>query len=699
MTDNNNILNELSQYRIQDQYEEGYNTCEKYKESQMSDIFKEYHAFFAYYTKHYEQSLNLYKNIQYFSQNNEITSLCDFNIKFPALQLVDSYIHYNIDNVKMMTTYFNKPKINPLITITTTTCKRLDLFKKTINSFIACCLDLTKYEIDKWYVIDDNSSEEDYNEMIKLYPFITFIKKTPAQKGHARSMNMLIKRIKTKYIFNLEDDWQFFHKDNYLTYLLEIINDKSEIKQALLNNTYSEILEKDKLIGGFSNTSKILHLNYIEHEFVQTEEEKRQFNEKWSFQPNCSYWPHFSLRPGLTDTDIFKQLGFFKENVWHFEMNYAYNYINKGFKTCFLPGLVCKHIGKLTSDKDGINAYVLNNEVQFTGIKKVTPIRELEIVYINLDKREDRSKNFEDTMINMSSVITRFSAIDGYTLNIPLNPQLYHLFDKNDYNYRCGIVGCALSHISILINYINNENSKKYLMIMEDDLYFNDKYHKNGIGFEDTLNNCLTVMDQINADIMCLQYTKRHKDDDIKIFEKPIFRVLKANDALSFSYGGTGCYIVTKSGAIKLLDFINTHSMTNAIDTIIQKSADELTLVYVEPLYVLLDMADSITLVDTDIQNNFQNLNCSINELIKTEIIWLYKKYNLHINENYTITNYHDTTIEYSYSYPLQNIWVNLKIQPSTQFKYDRPNQRLKVEDKFHINLHINLHHTPLVDV
>lgn len=678
-----NILLELANYRTNNQFYQGYELCLKYSELPVLmnlDIFKEYFAFFAFYTCHYKQSLDLYKQVQYFSQTTEITKLCDYNIKFPALQLIDEYINYKPTNIEKLVKYFDTPKQNPIITITTTTCKRLDLFKKTINSFIECCLDLTKYEIDKWYVIDDNSSQEDFDEMKKLYPFLTFIRKTPSQKGHARSINMLLKRIKTPYLFNLEDDWQFFHKDEYITYLLDILNDRDEIKQALLNNTYGEVLEKDKLVGGFPHNSKNLKINYLEHEYAPTKDEMDKFNTKWGFQPNCAYWPHFSFRPGLTKTEIFKKLGSFKEDVWHFEMNYAYNYVKEGYKTCFLPGLVCKHIGKLTSDKDGINAYVLNDEVQFTGEKKITPIRDLEIVCVNLDRRPERMVKFEQETLNISTTIKKYSAVDGYAFETPLHPQLYHLFDKNDYNYRCGIVGCALSHINILIDYINNPSSKKYLMIMEDDLYFDTKLFKDGIGFEDILEKCLTNMGEQKWDIMCLQYTKR---DPSSITNKLTFHKMNSYSALGFSYGGTGCYVVTKEGATKLLNFINDNSMTNAIDTVIQKSADVLSLIYVEPQMVYLDMTTETDKFDTDIQYNFTNLSCEFDELVKKEIIWLYEKYNLRINENYTLTNCKDNKV---YSYPLMTAWINLKINPSPQFKLDRPNQRLKLDDRFYLS-------------
>ena len=674
------IVDELTACRKNDKFQDGYNLCEKYKDLPVfsnSDAFNEYHAFFAYYTGNYTQSLQIYKHIQYFSNNESITQCCDFNIRFPTNKIVDNYIEYKPENVQKLVDYFNtSTDKEPLITITTTTCKRLDLFKKTINSFLECCLDLTKLGIDKWYVIDDNSTDKDRLEMQTLYPFITMIKKTPSQKGHARSINMLLKLVKTKYIFNLEDDWQFYHKDNFMTYLYDIINDNDNVKQALLNNTYSEVPTAEKLVGGYHHRTKTLGVNYIIHEYTKTEEEKAAFNAKWGFHPNCAYWPHFSFRPGLTDVSIFSKLGILQEDVWHFEMNYAFKYVDKGYLTSFLPGMVCKHIGKLTSDKNGINAYVLNDEVQFTGEKKLTPIRELEIACINLDRRQDRFDKFKQTTINMSTPIDRFSAVDGYNLSVPLHPQLYHLFDKNDYNYRCGIVGCALSHISLWIDYLYN-GRKKYLMVMEDDLYFNDRYVKDGVGFEDKLEECLKIFDTLNGDIMCLQYTKRNPgygNDELKLIV-----VNSPLDSLRYSHGGTGCYVITKRGIEKMLNFINQNSMTNAIDTVIQKSASVCKLIYVEPLLTVLDMTTSSenSEVDTDIQNDFSHLNITVNDLIKHELLWLYTNYNFKIDKDFTINTLQLPLSKYSY--PLKNTWVNLSVTPSNQFKTDRPNQRLVV--------------------
>ena len=58
--------------------------------------------------------------------------------------------------------------------------------------------------------------------MQNKYPFVTYIYKDTTQKGHPRSMNILYDEVmkikdasKNQYIFNLEDDWDFFIKDNY----------------------------------------------------------------------------------------------------------------------------------------------------------------------------------------------------------------------------------------------------------------------------------------------------------------------------------------------------------------------------------------------------------------------------------------------------------------------------------------------------
>ena len=666
-------INDLYELRHKHDVKEGLKKCLEYKEKlQVNDVLKyayyELLAFFLYYNDFYTDSLNVYKKLHYYCPNQKILDTCDYNIHFPAIKVVDKYIDYKPENVEKWTKYFNRDKGDKkqLITITSTTCKRLDLFKKTINSFLECCLDFDKFEIDKWLVMDDNSSQEDRDEMKKLYPFMTFYNKSVAQKGHARSINLMLRHVNTPYLFHLEDDWQFYYKDNFFTLLYQVLQEKDEYKQVLLNNMYGEIPEHEQLIGGYWNRVAESGLNYIVHEYTATEEEKTAFNRKWQFKPNCAYWPHFSFRPGLSKVQLFRDLGEFNEDVWHFEMNYAHKYVAKGYKTCFLPGMVCKHIGKLTSDREGINAYILNEEFQFYGEKKITYMKRLATYYVNLDRRPDRKELFEKVMRDISMPITRFSAVDGYALE--MTPQMYHLFDKNDYNYRKGIVGCALSHIRIWIKHYYDEISKQrdFLMVMEDDLYF----AKNVLPskFEDIVEQSLEYMDKNEVDLLFLQYTPRNPNFISQ--DALVYRHVDAQKALQFSFGGTGCYIITKKGIEKMLEFINKNSMTNAIDTVMQKSADYLNVAYLEPLLVVLDMNKE---GDTDIQFNYDSCAKDTISLIKDEVKFLQSLGEV----DYKISKFYDS--DCVYSYPLGNnahvIFKNHR--PSDKLIKARPDQRL----------------------
>ena len=135
------------------------------------------------------------------------------NIKLSEEQYTSLYrIHCAVNDVihYYNTVSFEPEKVNvqksnekiDTVTVTMTTCKRMDLFKKTFNSFLDNCEDLNKYVVE-YLLIDDNSSEEDINEIQRLYPFITVIRKNEQQKGHALSMNILRKLIKTKYLRNM----------------------------------------------------------------------------------------------------------------------------------------------------------------------------------------------------------------------------------------------------------------------------------------------------------------------------------------------------------------------------------------------------------------------------------------------------------------------------------------------------------------
>ena len=643
---------------------------------------------------YWTDAFNVYKRIQYhdpsFIENDDASAIdLDTGISIVAdrPEIVDRYIGYDPAHVKLWSDYFQRPRTKPQqITITSTTCKRLDLFKKTVNSFLACCLDFNHFEIDKWFVVDDNSSQEDRDEMVRLYPFMTFYFKTPAQKGHARSMNLIVRNVDTPYMLHLEDDWQFYHKDRFLSLLMTMLTTDSTYKQALINNGYAEIPSHAALVGGTRIRCGNNSINGIVHTYCSTRGEQDEFNRRWGFRPNCAYWPHFSFRPGLTDTSIFTDLGPFDEDVWHFEMSYARKYTDKGYRTLFLPGMACKHIGKLTSDKQGINAYNLNEETQFHGEQAITPLRRVDAYYINLDRRPDRDALFKtEIQRGLTTTIKRFSATDGYIIN--MTPQMYHLFDTNDYNYRKGIVGCALSHIRLWIEFLRKTSLKDMLIVMEDDLYLFKGDATRGATtpqqFEDVLDKSVTYMDEAGLELLFVQYTPWRTP--VSSSELSYRHVSSGQEAMTFSMGGTGCYIITRPGIVKLLKFINRTGMTNAIDTVMMKAAGEVTTAYLEPLVAVLDVNKA---GDTDIQYNYESCAKDTVSLIKEEVMFLEAMG----ETGYTFSKSAPLPNECTYTYPLHKAHVVFKDHlPSRAMRNLRPHCRLNIYEDNANNVHVDM--------
>ena len=291
------------------------------------------------------------------------------------------YSYYNQELINKITKNVrSKNDVNKKdgITLTITTCKRYDLFDKTINSFINCCEDILM--IDRFIGIDDNSSQEDRDKMKDKYPFIEWIFKGVEDKGHYKSMNMIIDMIDSEYLLHLEDDWLFYEKMDYITKALHILNQEKiislteipenqninnkQIKQVIFNRNYIEVEENNVKGGYLCETSD--GFRYIIHEYYNTTTDKENHDKAVAKinGPNCTYWAHYSFRPSIIKTDIFKTIGKYSSTVTFFEREYADRYCENGFISCFFDKIICRHIGKLTSEK-GDNAYTLNDEKQF----------------------------------------------------------------------------------------------------------------------------------------------------------------------------------------------------------------------------------------------------------------------------------------------------------------------------------------------
>jgi len=608
------VIDALKLCEKEKNYEIGILICEYFLEIFVENRYiLEYYANFCYNTSKYRLSYNIYEKLMCKNQMPIENIESYMNMKNNCIDFIkDDFITYNKTLVKNLCKQKNKP--HSLITFTITTCKRLSLFLDTINSFLNCCLDI--HLIDKWIVIDDNSNEEDRKIMVEKYPFFEFIFKDKKDKGHPRSMNMLLDIVETPYMFHMEDDWKFIEKRNYITECLDVLSTNNTIGQCLINRNYGETSKDNNIPGGFHCITQN-GIKYVIHEYCYNNEQYVEFNKKHNNKPNCAYWPHFSFRPSLIRTSIFKNLGKFNEKVSHFEMEYSNRYIQKKYISAFLNGIFCLHTGRLTSeinDETKLNAYKLNDEKQFSG-KEENKQLDFKTFVINLDRREDRWKNIKNLL---DIPVERFSAIDGKKLK--KTEQLQRIFDGNDYDMRDGMVGCALSHIKLFIDLLYSKTYNVYC-ILEDDITPVPDFKKK------IQHLYFTLPENWEFCYLGCHLWKQYQTDEFLNKDKfPISERWNSQKSLMYSIGGTGGYLINKKGALKLLEYINTYGMTNCIDTIQQKASDFINLYYAKPHLYTSECYTNNRFVDSDVSNNnnqYISLTINIKDRLEEEV----KKY------------------------------------------------------------------------
>jgi hypothetical protein len=250
------------------------------------------------------------------NQNNE-TNEQNMNNLFRIWELV---FQKNILPLTKYSNYTNKSKNkdSPKIVLTFTSCKRLDLFKKTLNSILLHFEDISL--VDYFFCVDDNSSKSDRAEMQKKYPWIQYYFKNENEKGHLKSMNIIYEKLSTldpDYWIHIEDDFLFYKKMKYITLALEGFkkHKKQNIKQILFNRAYGETIFNLSTKGYIESNDKV-----VVHEY----------NPQAKVNNSVFFWPHFSFRPSIIDWKVIKELGDFSSENIFFERTYAFFFIKTG---------------------------------------------------------------------------------------------------------------------------------------------------------------------------------------------------------------------------------------------------------------------------------------------------------------------------------------------------------------------------------
>jgi GR25 family glycosyltransferase involved in LPS biosynthesis/glycosyltransferase involved in cell wall biosynthesis len=209
------------------------------------------------------------------------------------------------------------------------------------------------------------------------------------------------------------------------------------------------------------------------------------------------------------------------------------------------------------------------------------------IKVINLERRKDR-------LISITNKL-KFQNIENYEIikavdGKNLEPSLFikELFEGNNFNYRKGVIGCALSHYN-LWNKLVHDKDNNYYCIFEDDIIFVDN-------FKEKLEKILNIFD---GDFCLLGGGSiLHPNNDI--FN---LKILKRTDKI---LDGTFGYFISKNGARKMINYIKSNRIKRAIDSLYTECFENINVVNE---YLVSSLSFQLNgNQDTDIQLDYDNL-------------------------------------------------------------------------------------------
>jgi FkbM family methyltransferase len=172
------------------------------------------------------------------------------------------------------------------------------------------------------------------------------------------------------------------------------------------------------------------------------------------------------------------------------------------------------------------------------------------IKIVNLERRSDRKTDMinklSEKMVNNYEF---FEAVDGNVLE----PSVFikNLFKNNDFNYRKGVIGCALSHYELWNNLINDDKYS-YYVILEDDIELVDNFNE----YIEQSISIIQKQDIKYALIGGYQIKDKLTSADIISFDKITTPIC------SGAFG----YIISKEGCKVLVNYLNKNGINTAID-------------------------------------------------------------------------------------------------------------------------------------
>jgi len=249
------------------------------------------------------------------------------------------------------------------------------------------------------------------------------------------------------------------------------------------------------------------NLNYLEHvHYPAGTPEYDKYISQFGWNLSVTYWEHFSFRPSVHKCSVWKDIGLFYKTS-HFERAWAREYIKRGYISTFLDTIACMHIGKRTWEKTP-NAYNLNETSQF-----VVGGEDLSINVIS--SNSNKTNQWREFKKQARHNLLYYDRVIANNLNIP---------DEDKYIYNNMKLTGDMVNEMIFHSNVWKSMRTKYAMILKDTV----KLKSN---FQNKIENTL------------------------KLFEN-------GHDIIFLGKFG---YIISKTGADKILEYVKVHGYNKMI--------------------------------------------------------------------------------------------------------------------------------------
>jgi GR25 family glycosyltransferase involved in LPS biosynthesis len=215
---------------------------------------------------------------------------------------------------------------------------------------------------------------------------------------------------------------------------------------------------------------------------------------------------------------------------------------------------------------------------------------------INLLRRQDRKKKVAEDLEPVGIyTYDFFEAIDGRQLHKSKN--LMKLLCGNDFTDSSTVTGCALSHISLWLDLLKDEDHNVYC-IFEDDVVFKDN-------FTTFYPQTLLWSESNDWDVIYLGVT-HFGQWNIHVHETELSIEPIIKDKRKVHTFGAQSYLINKRGAKIIVDYIKKYGLTQGIDVFINYAIDDFKVFEVVPhlTYQSIDVTRNYQTSDSDIRGH-----------------------------------------------------------------------------------------------